>query len=298
MQFAAYALARQCRDSSQPIRQAAEELRDPVRTAQIQMRVVFKRDPDAAEHLNAVLGVGLRRFDRGRRRDRRGDRELSLIGIGHGGGSVTRGYRNLLRPQQHLGAHVLDGLEAADRLTELLAHLRVLGGGPQCPAGQPRGLGGEHGRGEIPDPLGRYGQHLGGCGVQQHPRQRAREVGGLQRFDGHTVGGRVDEQNHVGRGQQQHPLRIGTEHVFGTSGGPTRVVPHVGRCGDTRGALPRCQRVEQLGMGCTEDQCRQRRGGDRAGDHRRGGFVDHRAQVIDGATGTTVLLGKRDAEDP
>ena len=51
-------------------------------------------------------------------------------------------------------------------------------------------------------------------------------------------------------------------------------------------------------MGCTEDQCRQRRGGDRAGDHRRGGFVDHRAQVIDGATGTTVLLGKRDAEDP
>ncbi len=106
---------------------------------------------------------------RGRRRDRGGDRELAFIGIGHGGGGVTGGHRDLLGAQQHLGAHVLDRLEAADRLAELLAHLRVLGGGLQCPAGQPRGLGGQHRRGQVLDPLRRDGQHLGGRGVEHAP---------------------------------------------------------------------------------------------------------------------------------
>ena len=98
--------------------------------------------------------------------------------------------------------------------------------------------------------------------------------------------------------QQQHPVRIGTEHILGTSGRPARLVPHVGRCGDARSALPRRQLFEQLGMGLTDDQRGQRRGGNGTRHHRRGGLVDHRAQVVDGAARAAMLLGKRDAEDP
>ena len=83
-----------------------------------------------------------RRSTVGARRDRPRRRQRQLAAT-----------EDLLGAQQHLGAHVLDRLEAADRLAELLAHLRVLGGGLQRPAGQPRGLGGQHGRGEVLDPL-------------------------------------------------------------------------------------------------------------------------------------------------
>ena len=63
---------RQRRDAAQPARPAAEELRNPVCPAQIQMRVVLPGDADTAEHLDAVLGVGLGRLDaRWPRRPRR-----------------------------------------------------------------------------------------------------------------------------------------------------------------------------------------------------------------------------------
>ena len=84
--FAPDALLRECRDPAQPARLAAEELRNPVRPAQIQMRVVLPGDADAAEHLNAVLGVGLRRIDACGRRDGGGDRQLRIVGVGHNGG--------------------------------------------------------------------------------------------------------------------------------------------------------------------------------------------------------------------
>jgi hypothetical protein len=51
-------------------------------------------------------------------------------------------------------------------------------------------------------------------------------------------------------------------------------------------------------VGFTDDQRGQRRGGDGARHHRRRGLVDHRAQVVGGATRAAVLLGKGDTEDP
>ena len=52
---------------AQPARPSAQELRDAVRPPQVQVRVVFPGDADTAEHLDAVLGVGLRGLDAHRR---------------------------------------------------------------------------------------------------------------------------------------------------------------------------------------------------------------------------------------
>ena len=68
---------------------AAEEVRDPVRASQIEMRVVFPGDSDTAEHLDAVLGVGLGGVDPGGRSHRRGDRQLLLVGLRGGVCGVT-----------------------------------------------------------------------------------------------------------------------------------------------------------------------------------------------------------------
>ncbi len=165
-------------DAAQPARRAAEELRNPVRPTQIQVCVVLPGDADAAEHLDAVLGVGLGHFDARGGRDGGGDRQLRIVGAVGGVGGVACGHRDLLGAQQHLGAHVLDRLEAADRLAELLANLRVFGGGLQCPPRQPGGLGGLHRRGEVLDASPRDGQHLGG----RRRRARPGPAGGRSRW--------------------------------------------------------------------------------------------------------------------
>ena len=154
-QIAAHALLGERRDAVQPQVRAAEEVCDPVRASQIEMRVVFPGDSDTAEHLNAVLGVGLRGVDPGGRGHRRGDRQLPFVGIGHTALAAVcvGGHRRLLGTQQHLGTHVLDRLEAADRLAELLAHLRILRRGLQRPAGQPGRLGRQHGRRHVSEAL-------------------------------------------------------------------------------------------------------------------------------------------------
>ena len=68
----------------------------PYAAAQIQMRVVFPRDADTAEHLNAVLGVGLGGLDPGGGGDGRGDRQLLIVGVGGrgcgGSGCITGGH--------------------------------------------------------------------------------------------------------------------------------------------------------------------------------------------------------------
>ncbi len=244
------------------------------------------------------LRVGLRGLDPGGGRDRRRDGQLLIIGVGDRAGGVRCGHRGLLRAQQHLGAHVLDGLEAADRLAELFANLRVFGGGPQHPAGQSGGLGRQHRGGEVVDPLPRHRQHLGGRGLEHHAGQRAGEVGGSQRLDDHTVGGRVDQQKRVAGGQQQHPGFLGAQHKFGGARRPAVLVSQVRAQRDAGGALTRRQRLQHVGMGAGNDERGQRRGGNRAGHQRGGGLVDHRAQVIGAAPGAAQPLGDRDAEDP
>ena len=129
-----------------------------------------------------------------------------------------------------------------------------------------------------------------------NPRQRTGEVRGLQRFDRHAVGRRVHEQPLVAGGQQQHPVRIGAQHVLGGARHSPAVKEQVGRQCDTGGALARRQRLEQVGVRSRDDERGQRRRGDRTGNQRGGGLVDHRAQIIHRATGAAVLLGDRDAE--
>ncbi|PYO25216.1 MAG: hypothetical protein DMD85_04445 [Candidatus Rokuibacteriota bacterium] len=96
-----------------------------LRTLEVEMQVELPREADAAVHLDRlaadlprrVVDVGL---------GHRG-RELAVLGAAVEGprGVVGRRVR-VLDLEQHLGALVADGLEGADRLAELLAHLRVL----------------------------------------------------------------------------------------------------------------------------------------------------------------------------
>ena len=279
----------------QPLMCRAEEVRDAVRAPEIQMRIVFPGDSDAAEHLNAVLRVRLRGVDARSRGHRHCDGQLPLVGIAHRSRSVGRGHRGLLGAQQHLGAHVLDGLETADRLAELLAHLRVLRRGLQRPARQPGGFGRQHGGRHIGETLRRRGQRLCGCGVQHDTGQWPREIGRLQRFDRDAVGSRVDQHDGISGGKQQEPGRISAKHVFGGAGRNGAVELDIGRQGDARNALAGDQQLQDVGP--LDQQGGQCRGRDRARNKGRGRFVDHRAQILDGAVGAALLLGERDAED-
>jgi hypothetical protein len=143
----------------QPARRATEELSDPVGATQVQVGVVLPGDADAAEHLDAVLGVGLGGLDPDARGDRGGDGQLAGIAIACGAGRVGGGDRHLLGAAQHLGAQVLDRLEAADRLAELLAHFRIRDRGVQRPPGDARRFGGQHGRGQVDQPVRGDVQH-------------------------------------------------------------------------------------------------------------------------------------------
>ena len=262
------------------------------------MRVVLPGDADAAEHLNAVLGVGLAHLDARGGRDGGGYRQLRIIGFVGGAGGITCGHGDLLGAQQHLGAHVLDRLEAADRLAELLANLCVFGCGLQCPPGQPGGLGGQHGRGDVLDAPPRHRQDLGGCVGEHHPGQRAGEVGGGQRFDRDTVGGGVDQKElGIRPRKQQHPTRIGAQHVFGGARCPAAVVFQVGGERQPGGSLAGGQCLQQVGPRTRYDQRGNGRGRDRTGNHRGGRFVDHGAQVVDGAARAAGLFGQCHSED-
>ena len=149
---------------------------------------------------------------------RRGDGELVVVGVGRRAGGVGRGHRRLLGAQQHLGTHVLDRLEAADRLTELLAHLRVLGRGLAAPAGQPRRLGRQHRGGQIDDALRGHRQCLGGGRRSSTTRASGREKSvAVKRLDGDTFGGGVDEQP--------------TARPAGSSSTPPAVSPPSTNCG-------------------------------------------------------------------
>ena len=152
-QATAHAGLGQLGSPAQPACRPAEELPDPVGPTQVQVRVVLPGDADAAEHLNAVLDVGLGRLDPDARGDGRGNGQLAVIVVAGGAGGIGGGHRHLLGAAQHLGAQVLDRLEAADRLAELLAHLGIGDGGIQRPTGDSRRFGGQHGRGQVVHPV-------------------------------------------------------------------------------------------------------------------------------------------------
>ncbi len=192
---------------------------------------------------------------------------------------VGGGHAGLLRAQQHLGAHVLDGLEAADRLAELFAHLGVLGGGVQRPLRDTGGFGGQHRGGQVLEPPPRRGEPGGRRGRQRDLRQRTGEVGRLQQLDSHTVAGGVDHHDVVIDGKQQQPGGVRAQHVVDGPRDPAVLVAQIGAQRRTGGQPTRGQAVEQARI--VDHQRGQRRRGDRAGHERRGGLVDHGAQILD-----------------
>jgi len=154
---------------------------------QVEVCVVLEGEADPAEHLDARLGDLHRAVEADGRRDVRG--EPGLVGIvlerHHG---VPRGCRHRLAGLEHLGAQVLDRLEGADPLAELLTHLRVVDGGVQAPARDTGRLG----RGEAHEQL--LGALDGGCGQavqgdlrQAHLAGRAGEVDRRARHDRRRV---------------------------------------------------------------------------------------------------------------
>ena len=292
MQLAADAVEGQRRNPTQVVRAPTEELGDSVGAPQIEVRVVLPGDADAAQHLNAVLGVALRGVDPGGGCDRRGDGQLP--GIGRRDRRIGGRHSDLLGPQQHLGAHVLDGLEAADRLAELLPHLGVLGGGVQRPLGDPRRLRGEECRGEVGELLTRHRQPDRRNRVQHHPGQRPGEVGGLQWFDHDAVGAGINDHHVLTDRQQQQSRTQSAQHVLGGARDPPGILAEIGAQRGAGGQLPGRQCLQQCGIG--HHQGGQRGGHDRSGDQRPCRLVHHCAQVDHRAAGATVLLRDGDTE--
>ncbi len=296
-QPAAHPVLRQRGDATQPALGAAEEPPNAMGPAQVQMRVVFPGAADAAENLDAVPDVGLRGSDADTRGQRRGDGELvGLPGVRCGAGGVGGGHLGLLGAAEHLRAQVLDGLEATDRLAELLAHLGVGDGGlerPPCDAGR---FGRQHRRGQLLDPLSRLGDRGRRRRRQHHPCQRPGKVGGLQRLHPNAVAAGVDQDPLPVRGQQQHRAVRGAQHEIDGARRLRRLAVelHVTLERQPGEALAGGERGQQFGIG--DYQGRQRGGGDRPGHQRLGRLLDHRAQILDAAAGPAGLLGNGDAE--
>ena len=107
------------------VRRVAEVDLGGLRAAEVQVRVVLPREPDAAVDLD-VLGGGVEvRVRAVRLRERRGERQLVGI-LGGGPAGVVRGRARHLDLHEHVRALVLDRLERTDRTSELVALLRVL----------------------------------------------------------------------------------------------------------------------------------------------------------------------------
>ncbi len=114
----------------------------------------------------------------------------------------------------------------------------------------------------------------------------------------HPVGRGVDQQHPLAGRQQQHPGRVGAEHLLDHPGDPVPVDAQLGPQRGARGAFAGHQRFQDLGVVDGQQQRRQRGRRDRAGHQGRGGLVEHAAQIGHGAAGSAELLGDRHTEDP
>ena len=218
------------------------------------------------------------------------------VGLPGGAGGVGGGHLGLLGAAQHLGTQVLDGLEAADRLAELLAHLGVGDRGLQRPPGDAGRLGGQHGRGQVLDPLG--------CARSRWPAPTSAPPGPAAGKSRRPAAARLDTPS----------LAVSTSSHFPSAGNsrtPPAAAPSThGRVPDARDvSLSNCtspssatpaKRSPEVSApstsGIGDDQRGQRGGRDRPGHQRLGRLLDHRAQVFDAAAGPAVLLGDGDTE--
>ncbi len=177
---------------------------------------MLPREADAAVHLDAVLRAVLRGDGGQRGGDGRGELERAVVDVAcerlvdRAGGVPDRG-GGPLGLGDHPCALVLDGLELSDRATELLADLRVLGGGVGGPAGDADALGGQQRRHQGPGELAaQAGQHLVVAdldGVGAHVGDRPQRVDALDRLDLELVGVEDDPFLAAVDGDGQHQQR-------------------------------------------------------------------------------------------
>ena len=172
---AAYAGLRHDRCLLLPRRRPTEDLPRRQRALEIEVRVVLPGEPDATEHLDQALGDVNRGLRGDRRRDRHRERpgvrvEVGIIQRRRG---VPRRRASQFEVAQHVRAAMLHCLEAADRMTELLAHLGVVDRRLDAPSGRPRCLGGQKdGRGRRDLGLGESGQGTARVGDRLTTRRR------------------------------------------------------------------------------------------------------------------------------
>ena len=198
-----------------------------------------------------------------------------------GTGGVPRGRGDGLAGLEHLRAQVLDRLEGADLLAELLAHPGVLHRRVEAPPGDSGGLGGGEGDHERPQPLrGEAGDHRRLERGQVPDRRTTRQV-------------RRGARGQVGvlEGDQQHLVAANVQGVRGTGGVVDQAVgtqrerdPHLPR-GNGTGQLTECH-------GCD-------RGAEQRARHQRtGSCLERDREVEQGAPGATECLGHGDPGQP
>ena len=227
------------------------------------MGVVLPGEADAAVQLDGELRGPHTRGHRARRGDRR--RKLGLRGARRGSLRVPRGGDGQLGVEQQVGAVVFDGLERADRASELLALLGVLHGHVQARARRPGRFGGRQCAGE---PSG----HGGGAGNPDAARggDRDRASGQIQHgvrrrplelvADQHVLAD--DEHHDVGVPATEHEvvahLPGGLDPIGYDPGQPHRTdLRPVGEAGQQRG-------LQRGGARLHEDRRREHGGQERA----------------------------------
>ena len=294
VQFSAHAVARQRRDAAQPTRLAAEELRNGVRPTQIQVRVVLPGDADTTEHLNAVLGVGLGGLDADCRSDGGGDGKLGVIG-GRGAWAASAAATDTCSERSSISAHrCLTAWKLPIGLPNCSRTFAYSVAVSNIQRARPAASAASTVAAKSAARCGATFSALAGDGIEHHPRQRPGEVRRRQRLDGRAVAAGVDEQP-LRSGIGDHVLAgLGAEHHRQGAADATRVVAQVAVEREAGAALAGHQVAENL---LVVDEKRGQRGrGNRAGDQRVRGLLEHRAQISDAAARAGQRLGHRDAE--
>src|SRR5262245_49732968 len=187
------------RDALAVVHAVAEELARGEGAAQVEVRVVFPGEADAAVDLDVLLGAA----HEGVAGPRLGDaREQALLGVVRVGGleRLARGAAPGLERDQHVGALVLHCLEGADGPPELDAAARVLRGRVEHALEAAHHLGGEERRrvalrAREPRPRGaRLADRAGADAGEFQAREGARAVERVEAAAREARGGAVDRE--------------------------------------------------------------------------------------------------------
>ena len=199
------------------------------------------------------------------------------------------------RSAQHLGAHMLDGLKAADRLAELLAHLRVLDGGVHRHRANPAASAASN---VAPD------SRPVRPATKAPPRARRRGRRGPSAARSRSAcRASTEAPSAASRSAATVAPAGGTAHRRGRP--PARTPPHrpPGRRriarppkGQARSTFTGHQRLEHAGV--VDHKRRQRARDNRTGTNVVGRLLNHRAQILDHAPAPPASSGTATPNSP